>query len=363
MPREWRAGGEVMTHIPLFEMLRGQIVESVHFGSLAVADAEGRLLAWAGDPHTITYMRSSAKPLQALPLVLSGAAKGLGLNRQELAIVCASHSGTDEHVMAVASIQKKAGFGEGDLQCGAAFPSDEASRQRMQSEALPPTENRHNCSGKHSGMLALARYLGAPLGDYLRLDHPVQRQILGAISRLSGLTETEIAIGVDGCSAPNFALPLLSAARAYACLVDSTGMEPDLAAACGEVVGAMIQYPECVAGPGGFDTELMAHAGGGLVSKGGAEGYQALGIRSGGSGSRGGLGVAIKIADGDPRRRAAPAIALSVLERLGVLQAGALEALSQFADPPVLNDRQAVVGGGRLAYELQFEGDRGWVPS
>lgn len=347
-----------MRHVPLFEVLRGEMVESVHFGSFAVADPDGRLLAWAGDAHVVTYMRSSAKPLQALPLVLSGGAQALGVTDQELAVVCASHSGRDEHVNVVSGIQRKAGFTEGHLQCGAAFPGDEETRRCMQSEGLPPAANRHNCSGKHSGMLALARHLGAPLGDYLSLEHPVQRRIMAAICRMSGLAESEITVGVDGCSAPNFALPLLSAATAYARLVDPAGLEPELGAACGRIVEAMTHNPEMVAGPGRFDTALMTHAGGGLLSKGGAEGYQALGVRAGSPGaSDRGLGVAIKVADGDPRRRAAPAIALRVLELLGMIESPALETLSDYARPRVLNNRQVTVGGGRVAFELQFEGN------
>jgi L-asparaginase II len=348
-----------MSFIPMFEVQRAHCVESVHFGAVAVADAAGGLVASAGDPHTVTYMRSSAKPLQAMPLVVSGAAGAFGLSDQELAIVCASHTGRDEHVKVIASIQTKAGLSERDLACGDAFPSDEGTRLRMQAKGLPPSAMRHNCSGKHSGMLVLARHLGASLEGYLSQDHPVQRRIAEMVMRMTDLTKAEIAFGIDGCSAPNFALPLISAATAYARLMDSAGLDPELAKGCETIVAAMTAHPDMVAGPGRFDTDLMEEAAAGLVSKGGAEGFQALGIRADRAGDFGrGLGVAIKIADGDPRRRAAPAVAVSVLEHLGVLKSN-LDALSRYAQPSVLNDRELTVGSGRVAFELAYGEDRG----
>jgi L-asparaginase II len=345
-----------MKHAPLFEVLRGQVVESLHFGSVAVADARGKLMAWAGDPYGTTYMRSSAKPFQALPLVLTGAMDAHGLDLEELAIICASHSGTDDQVRVVRSIQKKAGLREDDLQCGAAFPSHEATRQRMRLDGAAPAPNRHNCSGKHSGMLTLARHLDAPLTGYLGEGHPVQELILEAMARMTGMHAMDIQVGVDGCSAPNFALPLISAATAYARLADPEALDEQIGGACHRVSRAMREHPHMVGGPARFDTELMTAAGDRLIAKGGAEGFQGIGIFPGGSSlAPGGLGVAIKISDGDPRKRSGAPVTLSALEQIGGVSAGALGELAHYLDRPALNDRGLVVGRGQVTFELTRE--------
>lgn len=342
-----------MEHTPLFEVRRGLIVESIHYGSVAIVDTGGDLLAWVGEPGGTTYMRSSAKPFQALPMVYTGAMDAYGLDLEELAVICASHSGTDDHVRVVASIQEKAGLQESDLQCGVAFPGHESTRRRMRLEGQAPAPNRHNCSGKHSGMLALARHLGVSLEGYLDQQHAVQRMILEALARMTGLAPGGIQVGVDGCSAPNFAVPLISAAAAYARLADPGHLSAEMRDACRRVGRAMTEHPEMVGGPARFDTELMRAVGGGLIAKGGAEGFQGIGIPPGGSSlTAGGVGVAIKISDGDPRRRAGAPVVLSVLERIGVISAESSQALAHYQDRPVLNDRQVVVGQGRVAFEL-----------
>jgi L-asparaginase II len=292
---------------PLVEWRRGEIVESLHCGALAVVDAAGRLLARQGDPQTVTFTRSSAKPLQALPFIEAGGQPAFNLPQAEVALLCASHTGTDEHLQAVQALQARTGVVEADLLCGTHPPVDAATAEALKARGEQPTPNRHNCSGKHTGMLALARLLGAPASGYLERDHPVQQAILAAVAGMCGLPPGQVIPGTDGCSAPNFAVPLETFALAFARLCDPASLPPPRAAACRTITAAMTAHPVMVAGPGRFDTRLMEAAGGRVICKGGAEGYLALGVMPGALGSDSpGIGVAIKVADGDLTGRPSP---------------------------------------------------------
>jgi L-asparaginase II len=341
-------------YAPLIEYTRGGLVESVHAGALAVADVHGRLLAAWGDPGVVVFLRSSAKPFQALPLVETGAADAAGLTPPELALACASHRGLDMHVSVVNAMLAKIGAGESDLQCGAHPLDDPDTVRRLILAGQGPTPNRHNCSGKHTGMLALARHLGQPLASYLELEGPVQRAIWQALAEMCALAPAEVVVGIDGCSAPNFAVPLVSAARAFARLADPAGLPPARAAALQRLYAAMTSYPEMVRAPGGFDTELMRLLAGRLVAKGGAEGYQALGLAPGalGPGSPA-LGLTLKIADGGSR--AVSLAAAEALRQLGALSAehwSALEAQGFTVPQPQTNWRGLPVGEARAVFRL-----------
>jgi L-asparaginase II len=341
---------------PIVEVTRGGVAESVHYGAAAVADRTGRLVAWVGDPRARTFLRSSAKPFQAIPLVESGGFDSFGLTPRQLALICASHSGTDAHKAMAESIQAKVGVTESYLLCGTHPPSDVDTWNRMREAGEPLTPNRHNCSGKHSGMLALARYLGLPLDSYIDPDHPVQDRILETFSAMCGLMPGEVVLGVDGCSVPTFAVPLIAAATGYARLADPSGLSPERARAVRRIVEAMTSNPDMVDGPGRFDTRLMQASAGRILSKGGAEGFRGLAIMPGalGRGSPG-LGVVIKVADGDmgkltdtpPGPRAGRRAALDLLRQLGALDPGQLDALVEFGTQPVMNFRQLVVGESR----------------
>ena len=343
---------------PLVEYTRGGIVESVHAGAIAVVDGQGRLLASAGDPTLVTFLRSSAKPFQTLPLIESGAAEAFALPAREVAFTCASHLGMDMHAEAAASIQARIGASEGDLLCGTHEVPDPATAHRMLLAGQPATPNRHNCSGKHSGMLVQARHRDLPLADYVNPRHPIQQTILATFAEMCGLSPDQVVVGTDGCSAPNFAVPLHNAALAFARLADPSGLPPRRANALRTVFYAMTAYPEMVRGPGGFDTEVMRRRPGLLVTKGGAEGYQGLGIVPGalGPGSPA-LGVTLKIADGSGR--AVPIVALEVLRQLGLLGEADFAALAEFNFAPreaVRNQRGLVVGEARPAFSLDFSG-------
>lgn len=342
-------------YLPVYSLSRGGQPESLHFGAIAVVSASGELLAAYGDAQLSTFLRSSAKPFQALPLVLAGGLEHYGLTTQELALICASHSGTDEHAALAASIQKKVGIAEDQLLCGVHPPFHRPTAQRLEKNELEPTPNRHNCSGKHSGMLACAKLRGWPLENYIDPNHPLQQEIFTLFAEIAGLSAEKLSIGIDGCSAPNWAAPLYNTALAYARLMDPAGLPAAQAEACSQVREAMIAHPDAVGGPERFDTTLMQVAGGRVLAKGGAEGYQGLGLRPDalGAGSPA-IGIALKIADGDARAWACQSVSLEVLRLLGALSAQELAGLSAFGPRRVItNWRGLEVGQAEPVFDLE----------
>jgi L-asparaginase II len=341
-------------YLPLIELTRGKVVESIHFGALAVADRHGRLLACYGDPQTITFLRSSAKPFQVLPFIESGGAQAFQLDPAEIALMCASHSGTDAHLAAVQALQSKVGVVEADLLCGTHPPGHEPTLEAMRLRGEAPTPNRNNCSGKHTGMLAAALLHGWSKSGYIEFSHPVQTGILKSFAAMCDLPISQVHLGIDGCSAPNFAVPLHNAALAFARLCDPQGLPESREQACRVISSAMMAHPFMVAGPGRFDTRLMEVGMGKILAKGGAEGYQGIGLLPGAiaPGSRG-LGIALKISDGDLRGRARSLASLEILRQLGALSLEQLQSLAEFGPIlPVLNRREIAVGQIRPAFQL-----------
>jgi L-asparaginase II len=361
------------TYLPMFEFTRGGIVESVHYGAAAVVDSDGNLQASFGSPYTQTYLRSSAKPFQAIPLVENGGIERYNLELKEVALVCASHSGTDEHVATVGSIQRKTGVAEDELMCGVHPAYHPETAEAMRKRGEEPTPNRHNCSGKHTGMLAYARMKEAagdnepaPVYqlDYIDRTHPIQKDILKAFSEMCRIPEEEVLIGIDGCSAPNFAVPLYNSALGFAQLCDPSDLPEKRVRACRLITQAMGEYPEMVGGPDSFDTLLMQALKGRVICKGGAEGYLAMGILPDalGRGSRA-MGISIKISDGDigahvPPKfgftgRVRPAVTLEILRQLGVISQNEIQAFTSFGPAyPLHNWRKTVVGEGRPNFTL-----------
>ncbi|MGB2894865.1 MAG: asparaginase [Anaerolineales bacterium] len=334
-----------MSEIPMVDISRGGIVESSHRVVAAVANVHGEVMARWGNADFITFLRSSAKPFQGMPLVESGAAAHFGLSEQELAIVCASHAGTDKHIEVTNSILRKIGLSEADLQCGTHTPYDNSTSRKLIIAGKKPSPIHHNCSGKHAGMLAAARYLEAPIKTYLEPDHPVQQQILQTFSEMVSMAADDIIVGIDGCSAPNFAVPLQNTATAFARLMDPGQFSEKRADSCRAIVSAMTAYPEMVSDEGRFDTLLMQVTSAQLLSKGGAEGFQGIGIppESLGPGSPA-LGVALKVIDGDLGSRARSVATIAVLEALGVLSEEERQLLKHFDTRPILNQSGMRVG-------------------
>jgi L-asparaginase II len=272
---------------PLAAVRRGALVESVHRGRLAVCDPRGNLLDAAGDPDAYVYARSSAKPFQALPLVLSGAADAFGLTDEELAVACASHNAEGPHLAAVRSLLEKAGLAEEDLQNGAHPPLYAPEAAKLARSGEEPRPIHGNCSGKHAGMLAVCAHEDYPTGSYRDPGHPLQRRILALLAEVCALDE--VLISGDNCGVPTFALPLRSLATGFARIATGEGLSEEFAGAAVRIRDAMRARPFLVAGTGRFDTELMDATD--LVAKSGAEAVLAVG-------SPEGWGMALKVSDG-----------------------------------------------------------------
>ena len=292
----------------LIEVTRGPIVESVHYGVIAVTDAGGDLLAWAGNPGTVAYYRSSSKPIQAVPLVESGAADHFGFTQREIAVICGSHGGEDIHVETVMGILDKIGLGPDALACGVHMPYDRESARALQEREESPTVLHNNCSGKHAGMLALAKYQGWPAGGYEMPRHPVQALMLETVAEFAGLDPDQVHIGVDGCGVSTFGMSVHHMALSFARLAEPDFWPEPRRGAAARITAAMTEYPEMVAArQGRLDTDLMRAAGGTLIAKAGAEGVYCVARLS--SGDVPALGFAMKLLDGDtqPRRGRGPA--------------------------------------------------------
>jgi L-asparaginase II len=324
---------------PLVRVERGGVEEALHLGHVVATDADGRLQASIGDPQRLTYYRSCAKPFQAVAALSTGIASRYQLQSEHLAIMAASHNGEPRHVEAVRDLLRHAGIPESALQCGAHWPYYEPAASALRREMSEPLALFNNCSGKHAGMLAAARALGAPLETYLEPSHPVQERIRVAIAEFSGAGPQQVRYGVDGCSAPNAAVPLTAMARSFAALVRSSDELP------GSVVAAMTTHPFLVGGTDRFDTRLMEVTNGRLLAKGGAAGAHCTADR------RSGLGLAVKLESGDGTWVAVAVIA--ALEQLGWLQPGEPDALRSFAQPDLRNHRKVVVGSVRPLVDLR----------
>ncbi len=326
-----------MANPVLVEITRGDLVESVHRGAVAIADASGHITFSLGDIGCPVYPRSSLKPIQAMPLLESGAADAFGLSSEEIALACASHSGEPIHTTRVAAWLKRIGCTENDLNCGPHPIRYEPVAEEMVIAGLKPTRIHNNCSGKHTGFLTVARHWHAPTEGYTRIDHPVQQAVGKTLAELSG--ENEMPWGVDGCTAPNFALPLSSIARALALLAAPDALPELRQRAARRIVDAMQRHPELVGGTGRSDTVLMRAAKRPFVTKAGAEGFYAAII------PEFGLGVALKIDDG--AGRAAETAIATILNKMGLL--GPDVAAQRLVRAPVLNTREETVGELRAA--------------
>ncbi len=349
-----------LNYAPIYAFTRGDTVESVHYGAIAVVDVHGNLVASYGDPATVTFLRSTAKPFQALPFIAQDGDQFYNLTEDEVAILCASHSGTDEHVAVIRAIQDKAGVAEEELLCGTHYPYHEPTANMLREKKLSPTPNRHNCSGKHTGMLAYV-HMHSPVNlPYLDLNHPLQVEIIHTFADMCNLKPEDVQVGIDGCSAPNFAVPLYNAALSFArlCEPEAGGVQPaNRVAACHRIVKAMTAYPNMVAGPDRFDTLLMENTKGKIVSKAGAEGYQGIGILPGALGNNSpALGIALKISDGDARGKVRSAISMEVLLQLGILDQYQEDVLRDFGPTlKVFNWRKLEVGKGYPLFDLGLE--------
>ena len=346
---------KVLPAEPLVVVTRGQITESRHRGHVIVVAPDSSTVAELGSPDTITYLRSSAKPHQALPLIVTGAADRFGFTDKEIALACASHSGEPVHTSIVASMLEKIGLPSSALKCGIHEPFNAEAARRLRKTGEAPNVLQNNCSGKHAGMLALALHLGAPIETYDHIDHPVQQAVSHMVAQFSGVPADQIYVGTDGCGVPVFGVSVRAMAVMYARLVTPPeDFQPEIRTACQRVVSTMMAFPELIGGTSDrLDTEIMRAASGRLVSKVGAEGVYTAGVLPCKEWPRG-LGFALKIEDGDDHR-ARPTVVIESLRQLRVLQDESLQALAQYASFRVLNRRGETVGTVRPNFHLSYQ--------
>jgi L-asparaginase II len=330
----------------LVEIMRGSLVESIQRGDLAIVDYTGRLLYSAGHPREkVTFIRSASKPIQAIPVVTSGAADHYQFTDRELAIFCASHNAEQIHVDTIRGILKKIGLDESALQCGRHLPLDKEAANQLLKDGLEPTEVHSNCSGKHSGMLALAQHMGWDTTNYLNVDHPVQKAMRQSVASFAGMKTDEIVLGTDGCGVPVFGLPVYNMALAWARLAKPEILGDEKANAAHRITKAMTAYPMLVAGTGRLCTGLMTHLNGRLVAKSGAEGVYCAAILEQG------IGLALKMEDGNGR--ADGPVIIDALRQMGFLSEADLNNLQSFHKPTIYNHRGDVVGESHATYTLK----------
>mgnify|MGYP003773266907 CR=1 FL=1 len=323
------------------EVIRCGFTESVHDIIACVRDAEGKVVLAAGDISRPAMPRSSLKPLQALAPQAAGVVDAFGLTQREAAIFCGSHHGESFHVEAVESILRKIGLDGSALQCGSHWPCEAASNE-LRSRGEEPRAAHNNCSGKHAGMLAYCVRMGLDTHTYLDQQHPLQRQNVKNLAEMADVPPEAIAVGIDGCAAPTFGLPIEGMALAFARLGAPDAAPEGLAGACRDIVAAMAAHPEMVAGTNGSCTRIMAATKGAVIVKSGAEAFSAMSI----PGHR--LGLALKVVDGG--FRASVPAALACLCSLGIICRADLGELEDLFEPPIHNCRGDVVG--RIAVTL-----------
>jgi L-asparaginase II len=329
----------------LVKVYRGKTVESLHCGSVAVVDSKGKLIYSFGDPYFITYLRSSAKPFQTIPLIASGATKEFGFTQKEIAIISGSHNGQKIHTNTVKSVLKKIGLSEKNLQCGVHIPHYYTANNITPPSGKKFTPVHHNCSGKHSGILALCVYFGWDIKSYLDENHPAQKMILKAISEICRYPEKKIGIGIDGCGVPVHAMPIYNMAVGFSNLVNFNFKDEKTSEAYKLIVDSMKKYPKMVSGEGRLDLSLALASKGNILIKAGGEALSCSGILDRG------WGMAVKIADGT-QRAIGPAV-IESLKQMGLLNEKQISKINKFSHPLIKNFRGDQVGYIKAEFKLR----------
>jgi len=325
-----------MTSPVLVEVIRGSLLESEHRGRVAVIDADGNAVLRLGDVARPVFPRSAVKPLQALPLVETGAADRFGFGDEELAVASASHAGEPAHVALVERMLGRAGLDAAALVCGAHPPIHAPSAQALARSGREPSALHNNCSGKHAGFLCVACAMEANPAGYADPAHPVQRAVKAAIEGIAGVALEDRSRAIDGCSVPTWALPLEKLAHGFARFGTGRGLDPHRAQAAARIRAACAANPYLVAGTGRFCTRVMAHFGGRVLVKGGAEGVLC------GALPEAGLGIAVKCDDG--AARAAEVVMAALISRLLALDDADRGALAPLVQPGLRNWNGVEVG-------------------
>jgi L-asparaginase II len=333
-----------MSNPVLVEAVRGGLVESRHRGAVVVVDADGATVLALGDVAQAVYPRSAVKPLQALPLLESGAADRYGFGDQEIALACASHGGEPAHVEVANRMLTRAGLDSGALECGSHWPSHQPSTQALARAGGAPSALHNNCSGKHAGFVCVACAAGVEHDGYVKAEHLVQREVRGVLEGLTGVGLGEDVCGIDGCSIPTCAVPLTALAHAFAKFGTGQGLGPERARAAARIRAACAAQPYFVAGTGRFCSEVMKQFGARVLAKTGAEGVFC------GALPEQGLGIALKCDDG--ATRASEVAMAAVIARFLPMSEDERGAVGRFLRPTLRNWNGIEVGGLRAVEAL-----------
>jgi L-asparaginase II len=333
-----------MAHAQLVEVTRGDSVECIHSGSIAVVNTRGDLLYQAGEPNFLTFTRSTIKPFQAAPFLRAGGPAKFGFSTREVALMCASHSGEAIHVDTVRTMLHNCGCDEHDLRCGCHLPLRYAASDTLPVAGENFNQLYNNCSGKHAGFLAYCVQHGQPIDSYLDPAHPLQQAVRASVAHFAGVADSDLIMGIDGCSAPNYAMPLSRLALSYARLAQGE-QDALYGGALDDLYRAMTAHPELVSGTGRNDLAFMRTGPGDWVAKIGADGVQVIGVRSAG------LGIAIKMIDGN--MRALYTAAVAVLTQLGLVCDAENSPLAGWIRPQLKNFMGLRTGEVRAAFQLQ----------
>lgn len=315
---------------------RGQLVESIHRGDIAIVSANGNVVSSVGDIEKVIFARSSMKPLQTIPIVETGTADHYHFDDGDLALACASHNGEKQHTERAASILSRLNLHVSDLKCGTHPPRRQEAYEELIKSGGDVTPIHNNCSGKHSGMLATAKHMNETVDDYYKIEHPVQQRILSIISELTDVPVDDIQIGIDGCGVPVHGVPLRNLALGFARMADPSGLNETRQQSIHRVTKAMMNAPEMVGGTSRFCTDFMKHMHGKMFGKVGAEGVYCVGV------PKAGVGIAVKIEDGNSR--ATNAVIMEILSQMDLIDEQEAEALEAYHRPTLLNARKEKVG-------------------
>ena len=335
---------KLMNFAPLIELTRGGTLECLHFGAIAVVNNRNELLAHAGNPHWLTFSRSTLKALQALPFMEAGGAQQFGYSSAQVALLCASHNGEAMHVDTAQSMLDQAGLTYKALRCGCHVPSLFATLEQAPPADLVFDERHNNCSGKHAGFASYCVQHGLSLDDYNDPNHPLQQAVRRDVARAVGMDEQDFRMGIDGCSAPNYAMPLSRLAYGYARLA-SGERDGEFGASFATLSEAMTAHPDLVSGTGRNDLAFMRAGRGDWVTKVGADGVQVVGSKSRGE------ALAIKIIDAN--KPALFAATVEALDQLGWLDDAQRQELAPWRAATLSNVRAIAVGERRPVFQLQ----------
>jgi len=321
----------------LLKIYRGNLVENIYRGDIAIVKgAENHALS-VGDMEKITYWRSAAKPIQVMPVILSGAADKYELTDKEIAIMASSHSGEEKHIKLIYNILDKISLDEKDLLCGICPPIHKPTAKYIHKNKIKISPVYNPCSGKHVAQLTLCQYYGWRVNDYYKLEHPVQQTILDIIAKMAEYPKEKIYLGIDGCGVPVFGLPIKNMSFAYMRIVNRELLPLEYQQAAKRIFLSMIKYPDIIGGTDRFDTALMRISEGKLLAKSGADGVFCIGVRN-----KNGMGITIKVESGNIKFL--PLVAVCILEQLKILPKEKLIQLKKYCPLDLKNCRNEIVG-------------------